>query len=279
MARMKKIAKGVLLMGIFSMLLGFLNGHSQQAEAESGGYAISQPVVMVPGTGATVDRFDKLITSLKKTYSDIDVLKITVNEDGSLNVTGGIDRQSQHPVIVIGFANSSDETLQQQGGWYQKALVYAQNRYHFDSYDYLGHSNGGLVITQYLENDQQVDDPHLDNLITLGTPYNYTEWADNADSDQLTTVKNETAQLQDYLAKATAIPTTIQMLNIAGSKDGQNTDGTVPLTSVLAGQLIYGNSASYDEVTVAAGHSDLVTNSEVQNQIIKTFWQEKTTRN
>lgn len=273
MKKFKGVLKGVLLVGIFSMLLGFLNIRSQQAEAESGGYTITEPVVMVPGTGATVDRFDGLIRSLKKTYSDIDVLKITVAEDGSLTVSGSISQDSQHPIIVIGFANSSDDTLSQQGGWYQKALAYATQRYHFQSYDYLGHSNGGLVITQYLENDQQATDPKLAKLITLGTPYNYTEWADNADSSQLTTVKSETAQLQDYLSKISQIPDDIQMVNIAGMKNGQNTDGTVPLTSVLTGQLIYGNSDSYQEVTVDAGHSDLVTNSEVQSQLIKTFWQ------
>lgn len=268
----KRIVKGVLVMGLLGAILGFLNIRSQTAEAESGGYAISQPVIMVPGTGASVNRFDSLLKSLSETYSDLGVLKITVAEDGSVTTSGSISETSQHPVIVVGFADSSDASLAKQGAWFQIALSYAASRYYFTSYDYLGHSNGGLVITQYLENDAQADDPQLQKLITLGTPYNYTEWADNADSAQLGTVKNTTSQLQDYLVKKSNIPQSITMVNIAGSKDGENTDGTVPLTSVLSGQLIYGTVADYQERTVAAGHSDLVTNSDVEEEILTTFW-------
>lgn len=265
-------------MGLLSVILGFLNIRSSNAEAQSGGYSISQPVVMVPGTGATVDRFDTLIEELSQTYADLDVLKITVAEDGKITSTGSIAETSQHPVIVIGFSDSSDESLAKQGAWFQSALRYASQRYAFASYDYLGHSNGGLVITRYLENDLQPQDPTLQKMITLGTPYNYTEWGDNADSQQFTTVKNTTSQLQDYLDKQKLIPSDLVMVNIAGIQDGQNTDGTVPLTSVLSGRLIYGQVADYQEITVAAGHSQLVTNEAVQQEILSLFWGTSTSK-
>ncbi|OJG46947.1 hypothetical protein RV04_GL000194 [Enterococcus hermanniensis] len=217
---------------------------------------------MVPGTNGDVDRFDNLVDSLKQKQKNVDVLKITVNTDDSITATGKFNKKTQRPIIVVAFEDGSDPSLPKQSRWFQLALAYAEKQYTFNTYDYLGYSNGGLVITGYLENEQQSNDPSLNHLVTLGTPYNDTSWEYNADSTTFTKPKVESELLHYYLKNTQNIPKNITMYNIAGNVDKQNTDTTVPLTSVLAGRMIYGNSEKYKEIIVdeAAEHSSLIEN-------------------
>lgn len=234
---------------------------------------IETPTIMVPGTNGTVNRFDDLIDEVGTTG----VLKVTVQTDGTVTSTGKLTTTTTHPIIVIGFEDSSDETLDKQGEWYQLALHYIQQSYTFAAYNYFGHSNGGLVITSYLENYQAASDPELIKLITLGTPYNDTSDQYNETGTKLTEIKETSSLLQGYLTNIARIPSTIQMLNIAGEIDQTSSDGIVPVTSVLAGRLIYAQSlaSSYQEVLLTGdqtGHSDLVENKQMIQQMMNFFW-------
>ncbi|PGZ95329.1 alpha/beta hydrolase, partial [Bacillus sp. AFS051223] len=55
------------------------------------------------------------------------------------------------------------------------AMKKAHQLYSFNSYNALGHSNGGLVWTIYLEKMTQKATSQMRTLITLGTPYNYLD--------------------------------------------------------------------------------------------------------
>lgn len=233
--------------------------------------SISEPVVMVPGTNGNVDQFDGLIKTLKKKESGIDVVKLTVETDGSVHAAGKFSIETKHPILVVAFDDGSDESLPKQSEWLQRAFAYAEQFYTFSTYDYLGYSNGGLILTGYLENEQQKSDPLLNHLVTLGTPYNGTSWEDNDNSTVFTEPRKKSALLTDYLKGRDNIPKNISVYNISGNIDNQNTDGTVPLTSVLAGRLIYGDSKSYQEITVDenADHSSLIENTKTVQLIQK----------
>ncbi|MGG5330715.1 alpha/beta hydrolase [Enterococcus sp. AZ163] len=232
---------------------------------------ISEPVVMVPGTNGNVDQFDGLIKTLEKKESGIDVVKLTVETDGSVQAAGKFSTGTQHPILVVAFDDGSDESLSKQSEWLQKAFAYTEQFYAFSTYDYLGYSNGGLILTGYLENEQQKSDPTLNHLVTLGTPYNGTDWEDNDNSTVFTEPRKKSPLLMDYLKGRDNIPKNISVYNISGNVDNQNTDGTVPLTSVLAGRLIYGDSKSYQEITIDenADHGSLIENTKTVQLIQK----------
>lgn len=236
---------------------------------------IQTPTIMVPGTGGTVNRFNGLIKTLSKEL-DTSVLKVTVAKDGSVTSRGSLKKNAANPIIVIGFEDSSDDTLAEQGQWYQNALTYIQKYYTFSTYNYLGHSNGGLVITSYLENFKQATDPKLSKLITLGTPYNDVSTKYNDLVTDFSEVKATSSLLAGYLEDKTAIPASIEMINIAGDVQNKATDQTVPVQSVFSGRLIYQDQvASYTEKLIQSGdasHSALVENPEVIQQIKAFFW-------
>lgn len=253
----------VLFFGLISIIL-FQKLDPVHASRTNSTLAIPAPVIMVPGTNGDVDRFDSLIDSLKQKQKNVDAIKITVNTDDSITATGKFTKKTQRPIIIIAFEDGSDPSLPKQSRWFQLALAYAEEQYTFNTYDYLGYSNGGLVITGYLENEQKNNDPSLNHLVTLGTPYNDTSWEYNTDSDTFTKPKADSDLLRYYLKNTQNIPKNITMYNIAGNVDKQNTDTTVPLTSVLAGRMIYGASEKYKEIIVDedAEHSSLIENPE-----------------
>ncbi|GGC75836.1 alpha/beta hydrolase [Enterococcus wangshanyuanii] len=238
--------------------------------------AIQTPTIMVPGTNGTVDRFDGLIKALKVNEQS-EVLKVTVATDGTASFSGKLSPSSEHPIIVVAFDDSSDDTLAIQGKWYQQALEAIQKKYTFKTYNYLGHSNGGLVITSYLENFRLADDPELNKLITLGTPYNGTSSKENDAVTNFSEVKQVSQSLTSYVQKRHELPSTIKMLNIAGEIENDATDGTVPVQSVFSGRMIYQESITdYQELLIQGEktkHSELVENTEVIQQLRSFFWE------
>ena len=137
-------------------------------------------------------------------------------------------------------------------------------KYAFTSFKGLGHSNGGLVYTAFL---QQYLTEHanleLEKLITIGSPYNLNKKE----------ISDRVPMLDDFVANQEKLPKKLQHLSILGIffRDG---DGIVHRSSVEAGSLIYkGKIASHREVVItgkAAHHSSLPQNEQVID-LIKEF--------
>lgn len=270
----KKIGSiiSIIIVCLLGIILFETKDHVHAEKNSNDPLPIPAPVIMVPGTNGDVDRFDSLVDSLRETEKGVDEVKITVNKDDSITSSGYFTKDTKRPIIAIAFEDGSDPSLPKQSRWFQKALEYAEKHYTFNTYDYLGYSNGGLIITGYLENEQKADDPALYHLITLGSPYNDTSWEYNEDSSTFTKPKAKSELLDYYLKNKKNIPKNITVYNIAGNVDNQNSDMTVPLTSVLAGRLIYGDSEKYKEIIVdeQADHGSLIENPKTL-KLIKEY--------
>ncbi|CAK1237539.1 Uncharacterized conserved protein with an alpha/beta hydrolase fold [Fructobacillus cardui] len=224
-----------------------------------------EPVIFVPGSSATVRRFDDLFATInsedrdKGTHS---VLKVQVNYDGSLTYSGHVDGSNRRPFIVVGFERNQDNypTIPADSEALSKVMTDLQTRYHFRSFSAVGHSNGGLIWTDYLENYYSSTNFHIRTLMTLGTPFNFSE----------TSTTRQTTMLSDMIDGASSLPSDLVVYSVAGSED-YNDDGTVPVQSVLSGKYIFQkNVAKYTQTTVSgdnAGHSKLPENPEVINLI------------
>ncbi|WP_207695355.1 hypothetical protein DOK67_0001809 [Enterococcus sp. DIV0212c] len=273
----RKLPKIFLIVGVVLMLFLLfqksLTAFAEKFVQNSEPVEIQAPTILVPGTNGTVNRFNGLIKSLDP---KADVLKVTVATDGTVSSKGKLTSSTNHPMIVIAFKDSSNSTLPVQGKWYQLALSYIQEKYSFETYNYLGHSNGGLVITSYLEEFQQATDPKLAKLITLGTPYNDTSEKYNEAAISFTQLKETSDLLKGYLKNLENIPNTIEMLNIAGEVDDTASDNTVPVQSVFSGRYIFQDQvAEYQEVLIQGentSHSELVENQKVVQLLKDFFW-------
>ncbi|MEE6680111.1 alpha/beta hydrolase [Pediococcus pentosaceus] len=221
------------------------------------------PVIFIPGSSATQNRFDGLIDKLNdrrgKRHS---LLKVTVHTNDQISYSGSIRPRDNEPFIVVGFENNKDgySNIKKQAKWFSIAFNALAKKYQFNNFKAIGHSNGGLVYTMYLENYFNRDDISIKKLMTIGSPYNFSE----------TSLSHKTQMLSDFIKQRKKIPKTLSVYSIIGTQNFDN-DGIVPARSAEAGKYIYqGQAQHYTEITVTgndAQHSDLPQNQQIINLI------------
>lgn len=226
------------------------------------------PLIFVPGSSATVNRFDGLFNKLTQaTHQRHSVLKLTVLKTGQLQLSGKISSHDRQPFIVIGFQDNLDGTgpIRQQAKWFATAMTYLTHHYHFNRFSAIGHSNGGLILTLYLENSLNQNRLSIKRLLTIGTPYNL-EISTNEQTDLL----------KQLIARRKHLPRNLQVESIMGTVTYVN-DGIVPEASVLAGKYIFQNEVSSYTVLNLTGkesqHSALPENRHLVNLIVHRFLQ------
>ena len=218
------------------------------------------PIIMIPGSSATENRFNRMVKKLNRNqHPHHSLVRIKVWNDGHMTYRGHLKRKDRNPNNRDGYEN-----IKQQAAMFDAALTVLREKYSFNSFKALGHSNGGLIYTvflqQYLANYSGLE---MEKLLTIGSPYNLNK--KNLD--------HRVPMLDDFIANQRKLPKKLQHLSILGIffRDG---DGIVHKSSVEAGSLIYkGKIASHREVIITgkdAHHSSLPQNDQVID-LIKEF--------
>ena len=220
------------------------------------------PIILVPGSSATQNRFNSLVTTLNQRTNGHSLLKVTVKTDGTVKTQGRIAPRDVEPYIVIAFENNQDgyNNIKKQARWFDLAFNQLATKYHFNRFNAIGHSNGGLILTLFLAKYYQQSAVTMNKLMTIGTPYNLEE----------SNPHNRTQMLADLIKARKQLPKNLTVYSLAGTQtyDG---DGIVPLASVECGKYIFQNQVKhYTQITVSgddASHSDLPQNQEIEGYI------------
>ena len=226
-----------------------------------------EPIIMIPGSSATENRFNLMVKKLNRNqHSRHSLVRIKVWNDGHMTYRGHLKRKDRNPIFVVGFQNNRDgyENIKKQAAMFDTALTVLREKYSFNSFKALGHSNGGLIYTvflqQYLANHSGLE---MEKLLTIGSPYHLNK----------KNINHRVAMLDDFISNQENLPKKLQHLSILGIffRDG---DGIVHKSSVEAGSLIYKRKiASHREVVIVgkdAHHSSLPQNEQVV-VLIKEF--------
>ena len=108
MLNKKKVSKNrLLLLGTFIFLIvlsipTFFWIKSANHDLAERRKSQMSPVIMIPGSSATTERFNELVNLLNKdTFKKHSLLKIQVKKDGTLKYSGKINRNDNEPFIVV----------------------------------------------------------------------------------------------------------------------------------------------------------------------------------
>lgn len=93
----------IILVCILGIILLETKDHVHASKSPTNPLPIPAPVIMVPGTNGDVDRFDRLVDSLKQTEKNVDEIKITVNKDDSITSSGHFTKDTKRPIIAVAF--------------------------------------------------------------------------------------------------------------------------------------------------------------------------------
>lgn len=257
-----------IIIVIFVLIFGFLTffsycwSHQSVSVLQKRQQSRMSPVIMISGSSATVNRFDTLVTRINQMdHLNHSLLKVKVYNSGKITYSGQIRQNDNEPFIVVGFENNHDgySNIKKQAKMFNVAFNQLKEQYNFNNFKGIGHSNGGLIYTYFLEhyfNERQIK---IKRLMTIGTPYNFAEPSNR-----------RTQMLTDFIKYRKNLPSNLTMYSVAGSENYVE-DGLVPLSSVLAGKYIYqGIVKHYTQVTVTgklAQHSALPQNREVLDLI------------
>jgi len=234
------------------------------------------PVIMIPGSSASVNRFDTLVKKLNRNNrSPHSLIKVRVTTDDKLHMSGQLRRGDNEPIIVVGFENNHDgyDNIKKQARWFNIAFKALTKQYNFNNFKGIGHSNGGLIYTAFLEKyyadySSQIQ---IKQLMTIGSPYNFNEKS----------VHHKTQMLSDFIKNKTNIPASLSVYFVAGTQT-YNSDGLVPLESVMAGKYIYQGQVKHFTTTSVSGsdaqHSDLPQNDQIIDLINRYILDPKQTR-
>ncbi|MFB9769795.1 alpha/beta hydrolase [Lactiplantibacillus modestisalitolerans] len=264
----------ILILGLG--LLGLLIGpsyHWTQANVRSmTGRHDSRlsPIIMIPGSSATQNRFDALVTQLNKTDKrKHSLIKLTVKTDDQIQASGSLRPRDNEPIIVVGFQNNHDGygNIKKQARWFSLAFKYLAKNYQFNNFKAIGHSNGGLIYTYFFEHYFDRDDISVKRIMTIGSPYNFSE----------SNLSHKTQMLADFIKYRHNLPTQATVYSVAGTEN-YDSDGLVPARSVEAGKYVYqGQVKHYTEITVTgtkAQHSSLPQNEQIVT-LIQTYMLDK----
>lgn len=223
------------------------------------------PVIMIPGSSATMNRFNQLVTLLNKdTAKKHSLLRLEVKNDGEIKTNGWVNRGDLEPIIVVGFQNNHDgyRNIKTQARLFNLAFRQLETKYNFNNFKAFGHSNGGLVWTLWLEKyyHEYSGRVTIKRLMTLGTPYNFAE----------TSTAHPTQMFNDFVRGRHSIPQNLSVYSVAGTEN-YDSDGLVPEQSVDAGKYIYQKQVrNYTTITVTgskAQHSSLPQNKQIVSLI------------
>ncbi|AMV67296.1 cell surface hydrolase (putative) [Pediococcus damnosus] len=262
---MTKWLRGLILAGLILIIaiFGLKWTRQNMRNAMPANNSRISPIILVPGSSATQERFDAMVNELNQnTHTTSSLLKVTVHPDDHLSYSGQFRPGIVHPYIVIAFANNKDgySNIKKQTQWFQHAMLILTARYHFNNFSAIGHSNGGLVLTRYLEKYFNRQKLRMNTLMTIASPFNFSE----------TNINKRTQMLSDLVRDKSKIPSNLVMYSVAGTEN-YNNDGTVPFASVEAGKYIYQDQAkSYTQITVTGEdttHHDLPQNREIVSLI------------
>ncbi|GAB5055124.1 MULTISPECIES: alpha/beta hydrolase [Pediococcus] len=250
---------------ILFVLLGFMAvfglqwTHQNMRNAIPSANSRVSPIILVPGSSETQERFDAMVNELNgKTKTSSSLLKVTVHTDNHLSYSGTFQPGKSHPYIVIAFQNNHDgySNIKKQAKWFSHAMTILSAKYRFNHFSAIGHSNGGLVLTRYLEKYFNQQKMRINTLMTIASPYNFSE----------TNIDKRNQMLTDLIKDNSKIPTNLVMYSVAGTEN-YNNDGTVPFASVEAGKYIFQKRAkNYTQITVTGEdttHHDLPQNGEI----------------
>lgn len=248
----------VVTLGIFFPSTAWM--HGRVTHYRSNYRTPLNPTILVPGSSASQDRFDALITQLRKeTKTAHSILKVKVATNGQLSYTGSIRRGDNQPFIVVAFENNHDgyDNINKQAQWLNIAFKDLVKTYHFNHFNALGHSNGGLILSVFLEKYfAETKNVTIDRLMTIATPY-------NMESNSTT---SRTAILNELVAGRKRLPKKLTVYSVAGTEN-YSSDGTVPANSVAQGKYVFQNQvAHYTQITVTGDnttHSDLPQNKQI----------------
>ncbi|MBS4175345.1 alpha/beta hydrolase [Bacillus sp. FJAT-49736] len=240
----------------------------------------SVPTIFVHGFKGGPRSFQFMLERFQNQYHwGKKTMVFTVNKNGELHMYGSIPRNQKNPLIQIIFENNR-ASIQDTTNWLKKVMRVLSRQYHVEEVNAVGHSMGGLVLTNFIEQSNDGQYPRIEKFITIGSPFKgiqkeaYYQNIRNT-GPAIFDLKTNSPFLTSLIKHRNEFSPSIKVLSIAGvAKNEEDGDGVVSLDSALglkdiAPKQRFESKIIYDP---HATHSGLHEHKMVDQYIGEFLW-------
>lgn len=273
----------VVAVGIVLLVTFIHKQHDSQATNSSKFVNKQVPTLFLHGYAGSVNSEKFMVQRAKEQGVSKNIIIATVSSKGAIVLKGTLSKNAINPIIQVQFEDNKQGDYDKNAQWLKGVLVKLQNKYHFQNFNFVGHSMGNMTLSQYMltyGNDQSL--PQLNKQVNIARPFNGVlnmnekvneiSVASNGKPSRMNPPYQSFRKLkQVYKGK------NIDVLNIYGDlQDGTNSDGSVSTSSAKSLKYLLGDSPkSYKEQQFeghSAQHSQLHENSKVADKLIQFLW-------
>lgn len=273
----------VVAVGVVLSVTFIHKQHDSQATNSSKFVNKQVPTLFLHGYAGSVNSEKFMIQRAKEKGVSKNIIIATVSSKGAIVLKGTLSKNAINPIIQVQFEDNKQGDYDKNAQWLKGVLVKLQNKYHFQNFNFVGHSMGNMTLSQYMltyGNDQSL--PQLNKQVNIAGPFNGVlnmnekvneiSVASNGKPSRMNPPYQSFRKLkQIYKGK------NIDVLNIYGDlQDGTNSDGSVSTSSAKSLKYLLGDSPkSYKEQQFeghSAQHSQLHENSKVADKLIQFLW-------
>ncbi|MGE8204897.1 alpha/beta hydrolase [Heyndrickxia sp. NPDC080065] len=271
----------MIVLSILVIGLSFQFLHHTSSNKNSFSKKDAIPTIFVHGYKGNLHSFNNMLNRFENDYYwGRKTMICRVSRNGQILVPGGIPANQKHPFVQVIFENNRAR-IQDTTNQLKEVMKILKNKYHINNMYAVGHSMGGLVLTNYLEQTySQKNYPEVKKLITIGSPFKGIE-----KKSYFTNPRNTGPALKDFKPNSTALKTlfdrkkefnpNISVLAIAGvTLNPKVGDGVVSQSSALAIKEIVPSKQFQERIVKDKNttHSGLHEHQTVDRYIGEFLW-------
>jgi uncharacterized alpha/beta hydrolase family protein len=276
----------LLVVALGIVLLVTFTHKKQDSQATRGSeFANKQvPTLFLHGYAGSVNSEKYMVQRAKAQGVSKSIITATVSRDGDdVVLRGKLSKKAKNPIVQVQFEDNKQGDYAKNAQWLKNVLVKLQHKYHFQHFNFVGHSMGNMTLSQYMltyGNDKSL--PKLDKQVNIAGPFNgvlnMNEQVNEISVDSNGKPSRMNPPYQEFRKlKQVYKGKNIEVLNIYGDlEDGTHSDGSVSISSAKSLKYLLGDSPkSYKEKQFDgddAQHSQLHENSEVADDLIQFLW-------
>ncbi|MCD8826590.1 alpha/beta hydrolase [Staphylococcus gallinarum] len=276
----------LLVVALGIVLLVTFTHKKQDSQATRGSkFANKQvPTLFLHGYAGSVNSEKYMVQRAKAQGVSKNIITATVSRDGDdVVLRGKLSKKAKNPIVQVQFEDNKQGDYAKNAQWLKNVLVKLQHKYHFQHFNFVGHSMGNMTLSQYMltyGNDKSL--PKLDKQVNIAGPFNgvlnMNEKVNEISVDSNGKPSRMNPPYQEFRKlKQVYKGKNIEVLNIYGDlEDGTHSDGSVSISSAKSLKYLLGDSPkSYKEKLFDgddAQHSQLHENSEVADDLIQFLW-------
>ncbi|MED3654438.1 alpha/beta hydrolase [Heyndrickxia sporothermodurans] len=266
----------LLIIGLSLLLLHHTSSNKNSLPNEN-----RIPTIFVHGFKGTSKSFNTMLNRFENNYFwGRKTMVCRVSHNGHVFISGGIPKNQKHPFIQIIFENNRS-TIQNTTDELKDVMKVLKHRYGINDTYAVGHSMGGLVLTNYIEQTSNKKRyPIIKKLITIGSPFKGIERKSyyknpNNTGPAVKDLKPNSGALQALVEHKESFDASIKVLSIAGViLDSKHGDGVVSQPSALGIQDIVRSNQLKTKIVndINATHSGLHEHQTVDRYIGEFLW-------